>query len=64
MKNMENWKEVVGALLGVLIGVVWLAVGMMGLHVFFAIALTMVLGVLSGGFYAISNQNKKNYKRC
>ena len=62
MKNLENWKEVVGALLGVLIAVVWLAFAMIGLHIFFAIALTLVLGTLAGGFYAISAQGKKNAK--
>ena len=56
---MDNWKEVVGALLGVLIPVVWLAFAMIGFHVFFAIALTLVLGVLAGGFYGISAQEKK-----
>ena len=62
MKKMKNWKEVVGALLGVLIAVVWLAVGMIGFPIFFAIALTMVLGVLAGGFYATSTQKtKKSY---
>ncbi|UCC20885.1 MAG: hypothetical protein JSV62_06290 [Promethearchaeota archaeon] len=59
---MENWKEVTGALLGVLIAVVWLAFAMIGFHVFYAIALTMVLGTLSGGLYAISAKNKENTK--
>ncbi|MBY8988498.1 MAG: hypothetical protein KGD61_08585 [Candidatus Lokiarchaeota archaeon] len=59
---MDNWKEVFGALSGVLIAIVWLAFAMIGFHVFFAIALTLVLGVLAGGFYAISAQEKKkNY---
>ena len=44
---MDNWKEVVGALLGILIAVVWLAFAMIGFHVFFAIALTLVLSVLA-----------------
>ena len=63
---MKNWKEVVGALLGVLIAIVWLAVGLIGFPIFYAIALTMVLGVLAGGFYATSTQNKKqsnNWKK-
>jgi hypothetical protein len=55
---MDNWKEVVGALLGVLIAVVWLAFAMIGFHVFFAIALTLVLSVLAGGFYGISKKAK------
>ena len=57
---MENWKEVIGALLGVLIAVVWLGFAMIGFPVFYAIAFTLVLGVLSGGFYAVSVQDKKN----
>ncbi|MCK4284779.1 MAG: hypothetical protein KAX18_01200 [Candidatus Lokiarchaeota archaeon] len=57
---MENWKEVIGALLGVFIAVVWLAFAMIGFNVFYAIALTMVLGTLSGGFYTVSAQAKKN----
>jgi len=56
---MDNWKEVTGALLGVLIAVVWLAFAMIGFHVFFAIALTLVLGVLAGGFYGVSAKEKK-----
>ena len=62
MKNLDNWKEVAGALLGVLIAVVWLAFAMLGFHVFFAIALTMVLGTLSGGFYSISAKAKASVK--
>ncbi|MHA1885632.1 MAG: hypothetical protein ACXADU_01410 [Promethearchaeota archaeon] len=57
---MENWKEVVGALLGALIGVVWLGFAMLGFHVFFAIALTMILGTLCGGCYALSAKDKKS----
>ena len=59
---MENWKEVVGALLGVLIAIVWLGFALIGFHFFYAIALTLVLGVLAGGFYGISAQNKKKAK--
>jgi hypothetical protein len=59
VKNLDNWKEVGGALLGVLIAVVWLAFAMIGFHVFFAIALTLVLGTLAGGLYSISAQEKK-----
>jgi len=62
VKNLENWKEVVGALLGVLIPVVWLAFAMIGFNVFYAIALTLVLGTLAGGFYGISAQAKKGAK--
>ena len=57
---MENWKEVVGALLGVLIAVVWLGFAMIGFNVFYAIALTLVLGTLFGGFYTVNAQGKKN----
>ena len=59
---MKNWKEVVGALLGVLIAIVWLGYALIGFHFFYAIALTLVLGVLAGGFYGISAQNKKKAK--
>ena len=60
MKNLDNWKEVGGALFGVLIAVVWLAFAMIGFPVFYAIALTLVLGVLAGGFYGVSAKGKKN----
>ncbi len=60
---MENWKEVVGALLGVFIAVVWLGCAMIGFNVFYAIALTLVLGTLSGGFYGISAKAKKDAKK-
>ncbi len=46
----------------VLIAIVWLAFAMIGFHVFFAIALTLVLGTLAGGFYMISAQEKKSAK--
>jgi len=59
---MENWKELVGALLGVFIAIVWLGFAMIGFNVFYAIALTLVLGTLSGGFYAVSAQAKKDAK--
>jgi uncharacterized membrane protein len=59
VKNLDNWKEVVGALLGVLIAIVWLGFALIGFHFFYAIALTLVLGVLAGGFYMKSAQNKK-----
>lgn len=59
---MKNWKEVVGALLGVLIAIVWLGFALIGFHFFYAIALTLVLGVLAGGFYMKSPQEKKNAK--
>ncbi|MFW9824606.1 MAG: hypothetical protein ACFFE4_16810 [Candidatus Thorarchaeota archaeon] len=59
---MDNWKEIIGALLGVLIAVVWLAFAMIGFHVFYAIALTMVFGTLSGGMYALSAKQKENNK--
>ena len=59
---MDNWKEIIGALLGVFIAVVWLAFAMIGFHVYYAIALTMILGTLSGGFYALSAKQKENNK--
>ena len=62
MKNLDNYLEVIGALLGVFIAIVWLGFAMLGFHVFFAIALTMVLGTLSGGFYALSAKKKEKAK--
>ncbi len=59
---MDNWKEVVGALLGVLIAVVWLGFALIGFNVFYALALTLVLGTLSGGLYGISDKEKKDTK--
>ena len=66
MEYLENWKEVLGALFGVLIGVVWIGFALLGpndmVFLFIAIALTMVFGTLSGGFYAMSYQEKKEGK--
>ena len=59
---MDNWKEVVGALLGVFIAVVWLGFALIGFNLFYALALTMVLGTLSGGLYGISAKEKKDAK--
>ena len=63
---MENWKEVIGALFGVLIGVVWLGYVLIGpgdiMFLFVAIALTMVFGTISGGLYSISAQSKNQAK--
>jgi len=33
---------------------------MIGFPVFYALALTLVLGVLAGGFYGVSAKGKKN----
>jgi hypothetical protein len=66
MEYLENWKEVLGALFCVLIGVVWIGFALLGTSnmviLFFVIALTMVFGTLSGGLYAMSYQEKKREK--
>ena len=67
-KKKNDWKEVVGWLLGAGIGVVWISygllVGMMdywGGRVFLivAISLTILLGVLSGGLTTLSKKKAK-----
>jgi len=67
MEYMENWKEVLGALFCVLIGVVWIGFALLGpsdmVILFFAIALTMVFGTLSAGLYAMSFKEKKEEKK-
>lgn len=67
MEYLENWKEVLGALFCVLIGVVWIGFALLGpsdmVILFYAIALTMVFGTLSSGFYVMSFQEKKRGKK-
>lgn len=67
MEYFENWKEVLGALFCVLIGVIWIGFALLGpgdmVILFFAIAFTMVFGTLSGGLYAMSFQEKKEGKK-
>jgi hypothetical protein len=60
VKNLEKYKEVVAALLVVFIAIVWLSFPNLWFHVFFAITIAMVLGVLSRALYLISAQDKKD----
>ena len=66
-KKKNEWKEVVGWLLGASIGIVWISygllVGMMDywsgrVFLIVAISLTILLGVLSGGLTALSKKAK------
>lgn len=63
MEYLNNWKEVLGVLFGVLIGVVWIGFALLGSNdmviLFIAIALTMIFGTLSGGLFVMSYQVKK-----
>jgi hypothetical protein len=70
VKEMVDYKEVIGWVLGASIGVVWVAFGllysMLGVfegRVFLVVALsiTILFGTLSGGFIELS-KNKNNYK--
>jgi uncharacterized membrane protein YfcA len=68
VKNLENWKEVVGALLGAGIAVVWVSfaiLGFLSIGVYLAIALTLtiMLGTLSGMLYA-SSKEKVDWKQA
>jgi hypothetical protein len=62
---MYNYKRLVGELLGAAIAVIWIAFALLGAGnlVFLAvtISLTILLGVLSGGFIALS-EKKIDYK--
>ena len=58
---MENWKEIIGALLGAGIAVTWVSLALLQLlsnRLFLAIAisLTILLGTTSGMFYASSKE--------
>ncbi len=61
---MNTWKEIIGALLGVLIAVLWISYALIapGSMVFLAIAIggTLILGTLSGGLYAMAKKEKSN----
>ena len=66
MEDMYNNKRLIGELLGATIPVVWIiwalvgAGNVVGLAV--AISLTILLGVLSGGFIKLSTITKENAK--
>jgi hypothetical protein len=62
---VEDYKEVIGWILGAAIAIVWIAFGLLGagnmLFLVVALALTIILGTASGGLIAIS-KNKSDYK--
>jgi len=59
---MYNYKRLVGELLGAAIAVVWIAFALLGqgclVFLVVAISLTILLGVLSGGFIKLSAKTK------
>ncbi len=61
MKNLVDYKEVIGWLLGAAIGVVWISFALIygdTVSLAVAISLTILLGVSSGGFIALSKNAK------
>ncbi|MEJ2278834.1 MAG: hypothetical protein P8Y70_13970 [Candidatus Lokiarchaeota archaeon] len=60
---MYNYKRLVGELFGAAIAVVWLAFAFLGagnmVFLFVAISLTIIFGVLSGGFLRLSTKSKE-----
>jgi len=58
VKNLKKYKKVVGLLLVVVLAIVWISFPNLWSHVFFAIALAMALGVLSGALYVLNVQDK------
>ncbi len=67
MKDLYNYKQLISELLGAAIAVAWIAWAliwpgnMVGLVI--ALALTILLGTLSGGLFALSKE-KINYKEA
>ena len=65
MKNLVEYKEVIGWLLGAAIAVVWISFALLGpgnmVFLVVAISFTILLGVSSGGLIALSKK-KNNYK--
>ena len=66
MKDLYNYKRLVGELFGAAIPVVWICWALIvpGNLLFLAIAisLTILLGVLSGGFIKLSKQDEESAK--
>lgn len=62
-ENMDNWKSIIGALLGALIAIVWIAYALInpGSMVFLVVAIgaTILLGTLSGGLYGLAAKERK-----
>jgi len=65
-KKENNYKEVFGWFFGAAIAVVWVAFGLLGagdmVFLFVAISLTIVFGVLSGGFIKLGSKSKEDAK--
>jgi hypothetical protein len=61
---MNTWKEIIGALLGALIAVLWICYALIapGSMIFLAVAIggTIIIGTLSGGLYAMAKKEKAN----
>ncbi len=66
MKDLYNYKRLVGELLGAAIAVEWIAYALLGsgdrLFLVVAISLTILLGVLSGGFLKLSKEDEERAK--
>jgi len=60
VKNLYNYKRLVGELLGAAIAVVWISFAFLGagntMFLVVAISLTILFGTLTGGFFALSNK--------
>ena len=61
-KNQIDYKELIGWLLGSVVGIVWVAYGLLGpgdmVFLVAVISLTILLGTASGGFLALSKSAK------
>ena len=59
MKDLDDWKQIIGALLGASIAVVWIVYAILlswnYKFIVIPISLTILLGTLSGGLYQLSN---------
>ena len=65
---MENWKEIIGALLGACIAVVWVSFALLGLlsyrlYLAIGVGLSILLGTISGMLYA-SSKEKVGWKEA
>jgi hypothetical protein len=66
VEDLYNYKRFIGELLGVAIAIVWISYGILGagnlVFLVVAISLTLLLGVLSGGFIKLSTQTEESAK--
>ena len=66
MKDLDDWKQIIGALLGASIAVVWIVYAILlswnYKFIVIPISLTILLGTLSGGLYQLSKE-KCNWKQ-